>query len=128
MKVKVVQNSTTTERRFSSWVGGSILASLVSQLEHVPATSDILFPFQTPSLFTPISNSIHIYSHFKLHPYLLPFQTPSIFTPISNSIHIYSHFKLHPYLLPFQIPYQFRVPFSKCGFQNKSLMNQERVL
>lgn len=32
MKVKVVQNSSTVERRFSSWIGGSILASLVSHV------------------------------------------------------------------------------------------------
>jgi len=30
IRVKLVQNSSTVERRFSSWIGGSILASLVS--------------------------------------------------------------------------------------------------
>ena len=30
IRVKLVQNSSTIERRFSSWIGGSILASLVS--------------------------------------------------------------------------------------------------
>ena len=30
VRVKVVQNATSVERRFSSWIGGSILASLVS--------------------------------------------------------------------------------------------------
>ena len=30
IRVKLVQNSSTVERRFSSWIGGSILSSLVS--------------------------------------------------------------------------------------------------
>ena len=30
IRVKLVQNSSTVERKFSSWIGGSILASLVS--------------------------------------------------------------------------------------------------
>ena len=33
----MVQNSSTVERRFSSWIGGSILASLVSSFERLPA-------------------------------------------------------------------------------------------
>ena len=31
MKLKVVSSTVSAERRFSSWIGGSILASLVSQ-------------------------------------------------------------------------------------------------
>ena len=31
--MKLVQNSSTVERRFSSWIGGSILASLVSSAQ-----------------------------------------------------------------------------------------------
>ena len=31
--MKLVQNATTVERRFSSWIGGSILASLVREGE-----------------------------------------------------------------------------------------------
>ena len=30
MRLKLIANNTTVERRFSSWIGGSILASLVS--------------------------------------------------------------------------------------------------
>lgn len=33
MRLKLIANNTTVERRFSSWIGGSILASLVSKLE-----------------------------------------------------------------------------------------------
>ena len=29
IRVKVIQNASTVEKRFSSWIGGSILASLV---------------------------------------------------------------------------------------------------
>ena len=38
IRVKVIQNATTVEKRFSSWIGGSILASLVrihNKLLHV---------------------------------------------------------------------------------------------
>lgn len=31
MRLKLIANNTTVERRFSSWIGGSILASLVSK-------------------------------------------------------------------------------------------------
>ena len=30
MKLKIISSSVSAERRFSSWIGGSILASLVS--------------------------------------------------------------------------------------------------
>ena len=30
MRLKLIANNTTVERRFSAWIGGSILASLVS--------------------------------------------------------------------------------------------------
>ena len=35
MRLKLIANNTTVERRFSAWIGGSILASLVSLLSMV---------------------------------------------------------------------------------------------
>lgn len=32
MRLKLIANNTTVERRFSAWIGGSILASLVSMV------------------------------------------------------------------------------------------------
>lgn len=31
MRLKLIANNTTVERRFSAWIGGSILASLVRE-------------------------------------------------------------------------------------------------
>ncbi len=33
IRVKLVQNTSAVERRFSSWIGGSILGSLVSRVD-----------------------------------------------------------------------------------------------
>lgn len=49
IRVKLVQNSSTVERRFSSWIGGSILASLVSfhvgtRYMYIDITRVVLFP------------------------------------------------------------------------------------
>ena len=37
MRLKLIANNTTVERRFSAWIGGSILASLVSGPQHCHA-------------------------------------------------------------------------------------------
>lgn len=51
MRLKLIANSTTVERRFSAWIGGSILASLVrthnmtSCLNHINGTKVFSEPF-----------------------------------------------------------------------------------
>jgi len=39
MRLKLIANNTTVERRFSAWIGGSILASLVSIINHTQNTN-----------------------------------------------------------------------------------------
>ncbi|CAG5864489.1 unnamed protein product [Menidia menidia] len=43
MRLKLIANSTTVERRFSAWIGGSILASLVRTHLEIPKTQNGTF-------------------------------------------------------------------------------------
>lgn len=39
MRLKLIANNTTVERRFSAWIGGSILASLVRKTSELMSCS-----------------------------------------------------------------------------------------
>ena len=118
MKVKVVQNSSTVERRFSSWIGGSILASLVSHM--------CLCALCVSSVLTEMY-TISIDVDFLLTPIPRPFPC-TLFPPLPSRLTSSSPAPPIPCPSPLIPSSSFRVPSSRCGSPNKITRKEARTL
>lgn len=64
MRLKLIANNTTVERRFSAWIGGSILASLVRKTELMSVADYIYLVVYSSIFFKSRLDSNFLFSHF----------------------------------------------------------------